>query len=52
LIAEHLLAFFLCQVWRMVMALPEIRLLQAAITVAKELNFSRAPDPARRIAAP
>jgi len=28
----------------MVMALPELRLLQAATAVSKELNFSRAAD--------
>ena len=30
--------------WRMVMVLPEIRLLQAAIVLAEELHFSRAAD--------
>lgn len=33
------------QARRMVVALPEIRLLQAAIAVARELNFSRAAEP-------
>src|ERR1700728_1238644 len=30
--------------WRMVMVLPEIRLLQAAIVLTEELHFSRAAD--------
>jgi DNA-binding transcriptional LysR family regulator len=40
----YLLSFPESPSWRVVMVLPDIRLLQAAIVLAEELHFSRAAD--------
>jgi DNA-binding MarR family transcriptional regulator len=44
LVLQCLLSFPESPSWRIVMVLPEIRLLQAAIVLAEELHFSRAAD--------
>lgn len=43
-VLKCLLSFPESAPWRIVMVLPEIRLLQAAIVLAEELHFSRAAD--------